>query len=181
MNVNWASSLGSTLIDNRGKEHGTNFILSGKIVLLYFSAHWCPPCRMFTPKLVNFYSKLKNNCEIVFVSRDRNQAQFQEYFNTMPWKAIPLSSPCIQQLAMQHRISSIPSLLVFNTDGTLITTNGRRCVEGDPSGLQFPWLHLPAEDTQLPFYLTPKFICVVIIIVFIYFAASERNNVSPFS
>merc|ERR1719171_1349615 len=36
----------------------TSDALSGKSgVLVYFSAHWCPPCRGFTPKLAEFYNK----------------------------------------------------------------------------------------------------------------------------
>ena len=27
-----------------------------KVLVFYFSAHWCPPCRLFTPVLAEFYS-----------------------------------------------------------------------------------------------------------------------------
>jgi len=27
-----------------------------KIIGFYFSAHWCPPCRLFTPALAEFYT-----------------------------------------------------------------------------------------------------------------------------
>ena len=27
-----------------------------KIICYYFSAHWCPPCRNFTPILADFYT-----------------------------------------------------------------------------------------------------------------------------
>ena len=33
---------------------------SQELVLYYFSAHWCPPCRRFTPMLAEFY-KVKNS------------------------------------------------------------------------------------------------------------------------
>ena len=48
--------------------------LEGKLVGLYFSAHWCPPCRRFTPRLVDFRDRLgkESPLEIVFVSCDRD-------------------------------------------------------------------------------------------------------------
>ncbi len=50
--------------------------LEGKFVLLYFSAHWCPPCRGFTPILKEYYEALKaqrSDFEIIFVSSDENE------------------------------------------------------------------------------------------------------------
>jgi nucleoredoxin len=64
------------------------------VIGLYFSAHWCPPCRGFTPKLAEWYTNLtdgplKGKLEIVFISSDRDQAAFEEYFESMPWLALP--------------------------------------------------------------------------------------------
>lgn len=59
---------------------------------LYFSAHWCGPCRGFTPKLVETYNTMKDagkKFEIVFASSDRDEAAFDEYFGEMPWLALP--------------------------------------------------------------------------------------------
>ena len=52
----------------------------------------CPPCRGFTPTLVETYTKLKEagkNFEVVFVSSDRSEESYNDYFSTMPWLAIP--------------------------------------------------------------------------------------------
>merc|ERR1711939_610371 len=64
--------------------------VGSKAIGIYFSAHWCPPCRGFTPKLAEFYKDgLKDKMEIFFVSSDRDQASFDEYFAEMPWQALP--------------------------------------------------------------------------------------------
>merc|ERR1712224_750716 len=50
----------------------TSDVLSGRrAVLVYFSAHWCPPCRGFTPVLSKAYSAYdQGDVEVVFVSSD---------------------------------------------------------------------------------------------------------------
>ena len=62
---------------------------------MFCSAHWCGPCRSFTPKLAKIFKEMndemKNKLDIVFVSSDEDQSGFDEYFKEMPWKALPFS------------------------------------------------------------------------------------------
>merc|ERR1711920_219297 len=47
-------------------------------------------------------------------------------------------------------VSGIPSFVIINPDGTVITTDGRSKVMGDPSGKDFPagWLPQPFNDVN---------------------------------
>ena len=86
--------LGGTLVGKDGTDIGIEVIYGeGKTVGIYFSAHWCPPCRVFTPKLAEFYKKLhtEKNFEIVFVSSDKSKDEFDKYYEEMPWLALPFS------------------------------------------------------------------------------------------
>ena len=50
------SLAGQTLVKAYGSSVPADSALAGKnLVLYYFSAHWCPPCRQFTPMLKDFY------------------------------------------------------------------------------------------------------------------------------
>ena len=81
--------LGKTLLTAPKKSSATKGLLQSKeFVVLYFSASWCPPCRAFTPVLKDFYEKNKNVVEIVFLSSDQNEKEFEEYFAKMPWLAV---------------------------------------------------------------------------------------------
>eukprot|EP00878_Enallax_costatus_P044465 GHUV01053103.1.p1 GENE.GHUV01053103.1~~GHUV01053103.1.p1 ORF type:complete len:175 (+),score=11.38 GHUV01053103.1:78-527(+) len=79
----WTSLFAQKLVDKGAGGESIDVpaddALKGKHVGIYFSAHWCPPCRAFTPQLANTYTKLKKDgidFEIVFVSMDRGQEQF---------------------------------------------------------------------------------------------------------
>ena len=58
--------------------------LVGKIIFLYFGAHWCGPCRAFNTQLLNYYSLVKTtgnmNFQVIFCSSDNNEASFEKYY-----------------------------------------------------------------------------------------------------
>jgi thiol-disulfide isomerase/thioredoxin len=45
----------------------------------------CPPCKSFTPLLIDFYNANKEDLEIIFLSSDRDEESFNGYFGKMPW------------------------------------------------------------------------------------------------
>lgn len=97
--------------------------VAGKLILLYISAHWCGPCRQFTPQLARFYEANKPDLDIIFLSADHDKTSFESYFRTMPWKAVPYDSDVRERLQAQFKVSSIPRLIVLNNQGQVIEDN----------------------------------------------------------
>lgn len=127
--------LGKTLLTKSGKEGATAALLKDKeLVALYFSASWCPPCKAFTPVLVDFYKQwaTEEKVEIIYVSSDRNIADFQAYYGKMPWLALSSSDPTVKSaLASQLRIQGIPSLIVLDVKtGLFVTADARSQIQG---------------------------------------------------
>jgi nucleoredoxin len=102
--------------------------LEGKIVGLYFSAHWCPPCRRLTPLLAEKYAEIVgagHQFEIIFVSADRSEAEAHEYFKTHPWKMLSFSSDEANgALNDMFEVSGIPHLVLLDENFQLLTQNG---------------------------------------------------------
>lgn len=134
---------GDKLLAPGGESKPTDEVLQDKkAVAIYFSAHWCPPCRGFTPKLAEWFSKsLKGKgMEVVFVSSDKDDGAFKEYFGEMPWCALPYDKRDLKDaLSTQFKVRSIPSLVILGPGGEVITTDGRAAVSEDPEGANFPW------------------------------------------
>lgn len=106
--------------------------LKGKTVGLYFSAHWCPPCRAFTPSLVKFRDKhAEEGFEIVFVSLDHSAGEKATYIREMKmnWLTVPgASSKEARALADRFQVNGIPMLVILAPDGSVVTPNGREDV-----------------------------------------------------
>ena len=114
-----------------------------RIIGLYFSAHWCPPCRNFTPQLASTYSELRKqnrDFEIVFCSWDNKPEEYLAYAQQMPWPRLPFRDPRINELARGFGVKSVPTLvLVRASDNGLITKSARMHVPYDVNGKNFPW------------------------------------------
>merc|ERR1712038_125644 len=110
--------------------------------MLYFSAHWCPPCRRFTPQLIEFYKKMKSsgkNLELVFCSLDREKSEWEDYTSDMPWLCMPYDAPQSKKMAGTYKANGIPHLVILGSDGEVITMDGTEGVRNDPEGEKFPW------------------------------------------
>ena len=136
----WTKTFTDGLEDAQGNKVGVEQ-LKGKIVGLYFSAHWCPPCRAFTPKLVQFRDKNAEQFEIVFISSDRSAKDKQKYMTEakMKWLSVPWRAASGKALAKKHGVRGIPKLVILGPDGKLITGNGRGDVQSNPNGALAAW------------------------------------------
>ena len=123
--------------------------LSGKCVALYFSAHWCPPCRKFTPILKDVYAEVNEDArqfEVVFVSSDESAEAQRDYMAAMhgPWLTIRHDD--LQREALKRRFgcygakeqpkwpdvtrrAGIPSLVVVAPDGAELVFEARDQLE----------------------------------------------------
>ena len=99
-----------------------------KLIALYFSAHWCGPCRKFTPQLVEYYNQVAPQhpeFEIIFVSCDRSRFNWETYMREarMPWPAIDYDQLTGLAGLKQLGGDGIPSLVLLDGTGQLLSSS----------------------------------------------------------
>lgn len=112
---------GSRLVNKSGTVPAST--LNGvEFILIYFSASWCPPCRAFTPTLIDFYDAVNSNrkvLEIVLISRDTEERKYTDYYRSMPWLSLPYSAKAKSDALVEaYQVDSIPKLILINSDGS---------------------------------------------------------------
>lgn len=134
--------------------------LKGKdYVMLYFSAHWCPPCRGFTPTLRAFHNKHRDTkkLEVIFVSSDRTDKEMRDYFDGAhgDWLCMRFADAQTlgRQVSEQFGLKTIPTVIVLekNTETgrfEVTTTCGRHLVGRDFEAMQFPWTGIGDEKEK---------------------------------
>lgn len=99
---------------------------------LYFSAHWCPPCRRYTPMLAEKYNELNKDgkkLEIIFVSSDKSEKEAMEYYESHPWLLLDFSDRDMKSaLSSKYDVSGIPTLILLDNNLDLLCEDGRSAI-----------------------------------------------------
>jgi len=118
------SSPALQLLKAGGGTVSTDEALKGKqFVCVYFSAHWCGPCRAMTPRLSQAFRETAEAAgfAVIFCSLDRKEGDFNAYFGEMPWLAIPWDAPEREKLPGDFSVMGIPCMSVISlTDGHVV-------------------------------------------------------------
>ena len=133
---NYYDIIGNEVIDNGNNKYDLKKTTNNKFFGLYFSAKWCGPCRKFTPKLIEFYKKNNSNFEVIFVSLDTNNDEFNDYFSKMPWKSLPFNNSQSEELSDFFSVSGIPTLVLVDYEGNILTKSGKELIEKNTNLLE---------------------------------------------
>eukprot|EP00596_Hydrurales_sp_CCMP1899_P010841 CAMPEP_0119041502 /NCGR_PEP_ID=MMETSP1177-20130426/12441_1 /TAXON_ID=2985 /ORGANISM="Ochromonas sp, Strain CCMP1899" /LENGTH=147 /DNA_ID=CAMNT_0007007591 /DNA_START=136 /DNA_END=576 /DNA_ORIENTATION=+ len=133
--MSWADTqFGEQLVTKAGVSSTSEALKGKKFIGVYFSAHWCPPCRKFTPELTEFYEQLKEEdedaLEIVFASADNDQESWDGYYGGMPWVGIPFDKlKYVQELSSKYEVQGYPTFVILKAeDGSVVDAEGREAV-----------------------------------------------------
>ena len=113
---------------------------SVKLIGIYFSMHNCPPCRMFTPLFAELYNEINASekvLEVIFLSGDKTQDEYDEYYGEMPWLALPKGDARLPPIAKKFEVKGVPRLIIIKPDGTVVEQNAvKKLTEGGPEAIQ---------------------------------------------
>lgn len=141
---NLRDAVGPDLVDARRRTVSSE-VLEGKVVAIYFSAHWCGPCRRFTPVLVDVHRQLQRQghpFEVILVSSDHSERDMYSYMREarMPWPAVPWDSDAAKALSSRFRASGIPRLVIVDYDGRTIHQSARAQVVEEGARAWDSWM-----------------------------------------
>eukprot|EP00930_Biecheleria_cincta_P032156 TRINITY_DN22311_c0_g1_i1.p1 TRINITY_DN22311_c0_g1~~TRINITY_DN22311_c0_g1_i1.p1 ORF type:complete len:1625 (-),score=259.86 TRINITY_DN22311_c0_g1_i1:173-5047(-) len=133
---------GAVLLTKEGEKPTREVLANCEAILVQFSGQWCPFCPPFTEQLKELYvSELKElGLEVVFVSSDKDQEAFMDYYAAMPWVALPYARRDLQQkLSERFEVRGIPSTKILGRDCSLLVDNGRNFITNWTPGQEVPW------------------------------------------
>lgn len=96
-----------------------------KFLLVDFFATWCQPCVAQVPRLKQHYEKYRDRgLEVIAISLDEDEKALETYLEEqqLPWPVIhDNAEDPDERLQMRFGISSLPTVLLLNKEGTVVS------------------------------------------------------------
>lgn len=118
-----------TMNDIDGKPHKlSEYVGTGKYVLIDFWASWCGPCRSEMPNVKKVYDTYKDKgFDIVGISLDSNKAAWQKGINDLgiTWHQLSDLKGWKNEGAAKYAVRAIPATFLVDPKGKIIAKNLR--------------------------------------------------------
>ncbi|MEM8733538.1 MAG: TlpA disulfide reductase family protein [Planctomycetota bacterium] len=102
---------------------------AGKYVIVDFFATWCQPCLAEVPRLRKQFEKYRSKgLEVVGISLDQDDDALATYLDNekLPWPVIHDSAEDpMKTLQMRFGVAQLPTVLLLNKEGTVISLEAR--------------------------------------------------------
>jgi len=105
----------------------------GKVVFINFWATWCPPCLAEMPSVNDFYKKVKDDPNIIFLSVDvDNRLSNSLAFMKKNGYQLPVYGGSLDGLPATFYSGTIPTTLVIDKRGLVVFNHaGKASYDGD--------------------------------------------------
>lgn len=89
--------------------------------LVVFGASWCPHCKTDTAEIEKLYNTWQqHNTEVVYVSIDEDEKEFNAYYNTKPWQTYCDFKGWDTQAAKDYYITGTPSYFLLDANNKIL-------------------------------------------------------------
>ena len=95
---------------------------------ILFSSGWGSPCRIFNKDLIDIYHKMNDGekiFEIIQVSFDKDEKEFAQSIQGLPWKFLPLNFEGKEKLKQKYNVLTIPKFFPVDKTGKSLSNTGR--------------------------------------------------------
>lgn len=136
---------GPILVDAHGRQVAVEEVLAGgKYIGIYVGAEWASTCAPFVANLKRVHDKVNEKSmlpvlEVVYVSADKTQEQFDGFMRECPWVAVPFSELKLRKKIMSiYKAATLPKFILLSPSGKVLTDD-EKWVAVDVQGAKFPW------------------------------------------
>lgn len=102
---------------------------AGKFLIVDFFATWCQQCLAEVPRLKKHYEKYRSKgLEVISINLDEDRATLDNYLkqNPLPWPVVyDVASDPSEKLQVKYGISSLPTVLLLNKEGVVVSLEAR--------------------------------------------------------